>query len=526
MSVIGLNVPRGTALFVAATVLAGCVAPPPPGTYREPEIVPVTVTQTALQTLPPPQARIPVAVYDFPDETGQFKPQENVQTLSRAVSQGGASLLTKALRDAGNGQWFTILERNGLDALLKERQIIQDMRLRYLGERQVNPQALPPLLFAGIILQGGIVGFDTNTLTGGVGARFLGIGGDVEYRQNTVTVNLRAVSVKTGEVLANVTTSKTLASVAVSGGTFRFVSFDKLLEVEAGVTNNEPGTMALRRTIEKAVYGLIIEGSRTGLWDFADRNAAKALVTAYLAEERGTVPATEPRPGTKVARQNAETARTPRAAATEATPRATPGAAPATAKTAPRTARAEGAARSAGAARTERQPAVEPTRVAAKSYSEPATDEGEPGEFRWEGKRPVFDDEVKRKRKKRRKVRRKTKPATQKAAVVRQAPKADATAVAREKAAPAAKQQVAVATPQSEASPKPAPSPTPGRNVAGPRAVVRNLASSGLTGDPHDAPGAGPSPNTAAPTQPAAPNVPQGDVERDAQEFTDRASGA
>ncbi|MEM6677121.1 MAG: CsgG/HfaB family protein [Pseudomonadota bacterium] len=293
---------RATAVVLLSVSLAGCVGAPPPSFYREPEIVPITATQTALKDLPAPEAKIPVAVYDFPDQTGQFKPQENVQTLSRAVSQGGAALLIKALRDAGGGTWFTTLERNGLDDLLKERQIIADMRLRYLGERQVNPQALPPLLFAGILMQGGIVGFDTNTLTGGVGARFLGIGGDTEYRQNTVTVSLRAVSVKTGEVLANVTTSKTLASVALSAGAFKFIDFDELLEVEAGITNNEPGVMALRRVIEKAVYAMVIEGAESGLWAFADRAAGNALITAYNATELGIVatpqsqPRAQPRP--------------------------------------------------------------------------------------------------------------------------------------------------------------------------------------------------------------------------------------
>ena len=268
----------------AAIAVVGCAAGPPPETYAEPEVLPVTATQTALRDLPPPSNAVPVAVYGFQDKTGQFKPQENVQTLSRAVSQGGASILIKSLRDAGDGVWFTVLEREGLDNLLKERQIIRDMRMRYLGESRVNPQALPPLLFAGVLLEGGIVGFDSNTLTGGLGARFLGIGGDVEYRQNTIEVNLRAVSVKTGEVLANVSVAKTLVSVGLQAGAFKFVDFDELLEVEAGITSNEPGTMALRRAIERAVYALVLEGSESGLWAFSDQAAAERL----LAEQRAT----------------------------------------------------------------------------------------------------------------------------------------------------------------------------------------------------------------------------------------------
>ena len=269
-------------------LFAGCANPSTPFTDLEPVPIQITTTQSILLDMPLPPTPVPVAVYEFEDKTGQFKPGENTQSLSRAVSQGGASILAKALRDAGNGQWFRVLERTGLDNLLKERKIIREIRSRYLGETEINPNALPPLLFAGVILEGGIVGFDTNTLTGGLGARFLGIGGDVTYRQNTVTVNLRAVSVKTGEVLANVTTTKTIASIGLQGGAFRFVNFDELLEIESGITNNEPDTLALRRTIEKSVHSLIVEGSEAGLWEFADADAGAALVAARKAEQFGT----------------------------------------------------------------------------------------------------------------------------------------------------------------------------------------------------------------------------------------------
>lgn len=275
----------GAGVCVAA--LAGCMAPSTPLTDSEPGPVQITTTQSVLLDLPPPTAPVPIAVYAFEDKSGQFKPQENVQTLSRAVSQGGAAILVKALRDAGNGGWFQVLERTGLDNLLKERKIIREMRTRYLGEKEFNPNALPPLLFAGVILEGGVVGFDSNTLTGGAGARFLGIGADANYRQNAVTVNLRAVSVKTGEVLANVTTTKTIASIGIQGGAFKYVSFDELLELEAGITNNEPDTLALRRTIEKSVHALIVEGSAAGLWSFADANVESSLIAARKAEQFG-----------------------------------------------------------------------------------------------------------------------------------------------------------------------------------------------------------------------------------------------
>jgi curli production assembly/transport component CsgG len=228
-----------------------------------------------------------VAVYGFTDQTGQFKPTEAGQTLSRAVTQGASSMLVKALQDAGTRQWFTIVERERLDNLLKERQIISEMRKRYLGEEEVNAGALPALLFAGVLLEGGIVGYDTNTVTGGAGAAFLGIGGSTQYRQDTVTVYLRAVSVRTGEVLTTVTASKTIASRAIGASAYRFVAFKELLEAEIGFTTNEPDQVALQQAVEKAVFGLVMEGVELNLWQFADMRSATPLLDLYRKERDG-----------------------------------------------------------------------------------------------------------------------------------------------------------------------------------------------------------------------------------------------
>ncbi len=252
-----------------------------------------TQTQSLLNQLPAPQRPVAIAVYGFTDQTGQFKPSDTGQTLSRAVTQGASSMLVKALQDAGDRNWFTVVERERLDNLLRERQIIGEMRKRYLGEQEVDPNALPALLFAGVLLEGGIVGYDTNTVTGGAGAAFLGIGARTEYRQDTVTVYLRAVSVRTGEVLANVTTSKTIASQALGASAFKFVAFRELLEAEAGITSNEPDQVALQQAIEKAVYGLVLEGIELDLWRFEDMAGAQPLIAAYRAERDGVYDASD-----------------------------------------------------------------------------------------------------------------------------------------------------------------------------------------------------------------------------------------
>jgi curli production assembly/transport component CsgG len=243
-------------LLLMALPLAGCMSLGERGKSEIPEMNRLAVfpkqtqTQELLREIPPPARPVAVAVYGFADQTGQFKTSDNGQTLSRAVTQGGASILAKALQDAGGRKWFTIVEREQLRNLLNERQIIREMRERYLGEKEINPQALPAMLFAGVLLEGGIVSYDSNTVTGGAGAAFLGIGAHTQYRQDTVTVYLRAVSVRTGEVLTTVTASKTIASHELGANTFRYVAFKELLQAEAGITVNEPDHLALQQEIE------------------------------------------------------------------------------------------------------------------------------------------------------------------------------------------------------------------------------------------------------------------------------------
>jgi len=295
---------RALILSISLLSLGGCVSTtakmmPMGKNPTLPAIQQQTTTQRMLQSLPAAERLVPVAVYNFSDQTGQFRASETGQTLSRAVSQGGTSILMKALQDAGRRNWFTVLERENLSNLLNERQIIREMRERYLGETKVNPEALPSLLFAGVILSGGVVGYDTSTMTGGAGAGFLGISARTEYRQDTVTVALRAVSVRTGEVLAQVTTTKSIASYAVGGGAFRYVGFKQLLEAETGMTTNEPDQVALQQAIEKAVYALIMEGAEQQLWAFSDAKRGSELLASYRDEREGKVTPEQVREATK-----------------------------------------------------------------------------------------------------------------------------------------------------------------------------------------------------------------------------------
>ena len=208
-----------------------------------------------------------IAVYDFLDMTGQKKPGGNFASMSSAVTQGSYQLLIKALQDAGEGKWFRVVERSSLASLLQERKLIRTTRQLASGE---NAEPLPALLFAGAYITGGIVGYDSDIKSGGIGARILGIQANRQYREDVVTIILRLVNVQTGEVVITTTVEKTIVSTSTGSDVFKYFDADTMLvEIEAGYAKNEPVTFAVRKAIEKGVVDLIHLGAQKELWKFS-----------------------------------------------------------------------------------------------------------------------------------------------------------------------------------------------------------------------------------------------------------------
>ena len=229
-----------------------------------------TPTNELLQAIPDldDQPKITIAIYSFVDKTGQRKPSSKFSQLSTAVTQGSDSFVIAALRAVSGGDWFHVVERGGLDNLVKERQLIRSTRDLYDGEQEIE-NILKPLLFAGLIIEGGIVGYDSNIQSGGVGARYFGIGTSEQYRVDQVTVSMRIVSVQTGEILLSTNVTKTVASHSKGGDVFKFLDMGtKALELETGVAVNEPVNYAIRTAIEFAVLQLVHEGEKQGFWKF------------------------------------------------------------------------------------------------------------------------------------------------------------------------------------------------------------------------------------------------------------------
>lgn len=236
-----------------------------------------------LKNLPPPKEQVVVGVYKFRDQTGQYKASEAGSTFSTALTQGATSILIKALEDS---KWFIPIERENLGNLLNERNIIRSTRQEYLKSPNPNEPQLTPLLYAGVLLEGGIISYDSNILTGGFGARYFGAGGSTKYRQDRLTIYLRLVSTSNGKILKTVYVSKTILSQAVDASLFRYVDFKRLLEVETGFTKNEPVQLAVTEAIEKAVQSLVIEGIADEVWkSSAPTTQLTELINGYNAEK-------------------------------------------------------------------------------------------------------------------------------------------------------------------------------------------------------------------------------------------------
>jgi len=240
---------------------------------KNPEEVQLQTTVKREKTILPEPAKgkVVVAVYNFGDKTGQRKDSNTIAKFSTAVTQGGETVLIKSLEEVGDGKWFRIVERVGLDNLLKERQLIRSAR-----EEVKDTSTIRPILYAGMIIEGGIVSYDTNIRTGGIGVRWLGIGPNTQYQEDVVTVSIRAVSVQTGEVLLTVNTQKTLLSYTAGVAIFKFYdNGTKNFESEIGLTQTEASIHCIKSATDLAVEQLIIQGEKKGMWQFKEKSNEK-----------------------------------------------------------------------------------------------------------------------------------------------------------------------------------------------------------------------------------------------------------
>lgn len=213
--------------------------------------------------IPAPKVKPIAAVYKFSDFTGQRKSVDGYANFSTAMTQAPETYLIRALKQSG---FFRVVERVGIDHITRERQIIRSTREKFEDDTKQLP-----LLFAGVIIEGGIVDYNTNLNTGGIGSRMLGISTSKQYREDTVLVSIRVVSVSTGEVLLENLTTRTILSVGISSDVFRFTNNStELIEFETGNAMNESKSIALQSAIEIGIVDIIKQGRERNFWQYAN----------------------------------------------------------------------------------------------------------------------------------------------------------------------------------------------------------------------------------------------------------------
>ena len=239
-----------------------------------------------LKNLPPATIMPTIAIYpnSFKDLTGQRRSNSSFALFSTAITQAPEAFLIRAFKHTANGKFFRVVERVGLDDLTKERQLIRSTRKEFKEDNKMKP-----LLFAGLLVQGGVISYEANLRSGGAGARYLGIGNSKQYREDTVTISLRLVSVLTGEVLMETLVSKSIISTSVSQDVFRFIETGtELVEIEGGVAENESVSIALQKAIETGVLNIINIGIERGYWKYENIKIDKPVCDAEcIADIRG-----------------------------------------------------------------------------------------------------------------------------------------------------------------------------------------------------------------------------------------------
>jgi len=219
-----------------------------------------------LKNLPAASVMPTVAIYpnSFKDLTGQRRSNSTFALFSTAITQAPEAFLIRALKHTSRGEFFRVVERVGLDDLTKERQLIRSTRKEFKEDNKMKP-----LLFAGLLIQGGVISYEANLKSGGAGARYLGVGNSKQYREDTITISLRLVSVSTGEVLTETLVSKSIISTSISQDIFRFIETGtELVEIEGGVSENESVSIALQKAIETGVLNIINIGIERGYWKY------------------------------------------------------------------------------------------------------------------------------------------------------------------------------------------------------------------------------------------------------------------
>ncbi|PMH75364.1 hypothetical protein BCU63_05175, partial [Vibrio splendidus] len=167
------------------------------------------------------------------------------------------SMLMHSLSGLNDGKLYKVIDRTFLAQMLDERQ---------LASISVSPKNLGVLKVPSIVFTGGVIAYDHNNKQVAGGFFFNDFSLSSEYSMDTVTVSLRAVSVKTGEILLSSISKKTIISISAGINSYKIFD-DNLMQLEMGGSYNEPISVATRLAIEQSILDITKQALELGWWN-------------------------------------------------------------------------------------------------------------------------------------------------------------------------------------------------------------------------------------------------------------------
>lgn len=209
-----------------------------------------------------------VAVTSFEDLTGARVDGG----YSTAVAASGHLLLEFILKNYRDEGHLAIYSRRLLSELINERRLAQQANTSYateavnslskatqalMGNAKIKPlHDLPDLGPVDFLITGAVIGYDKNTRDSGAAAGMVGISNRYQQSEDSVSVLVELINVKTGAMSGIGIASELISSKLFNAGVFKYLEVDKILELEGGGSLNEPKTYALYLALTQAVENM------------------------------------------------------------------------------------------------------------------------------------------------------------------------------------------------------------------------------------------------------------------------------
>ncbi|PWK62048.1 hypothetical protein C7455_10173 [Roseicyclus mahoneyensis] len=205
-----------------------------------------------------------VAVAQFEDLTGA----RIEGGTSTAVAASGRFLTEYILMRANGNDAYRVLDRAGLNNLLNERRLADQINAFHEAEvvaaapemlrdqlaGRVPPAIeMAPLRVSDYLIHGAVVGYDRRLIDNGTGMGIAGVRLRNRASRDQVSVMVQLIDVRSGEIIATGAAAQFIDSSSRGGDIFALVRTDRLLEVEQLNVVNDPATRALFLAIDIAL---------------------------------------------------------------------------------------------------------------------------------------------------------------------------------------------------------------------------------------------------------------------------------